>query len=128
MYWQSCNNVLHLLNKAKSLLFQSIMNFKKFENHVDFVCRSASQPAITPSCVRCCAIKITQNNRLLCWIYEAVVPKAIFQLRHSDCFYPSLYTIPYDTGLKAPFVCSLHSLYFRKSTSCCFPRNSLAMP
>ena len=66
--------LLHLLNKAKSQLFQSIMNFKNFESHLDLVC----QPAIRPSCARCRALKITQNNRLLCWIYKTVVLKTIF--------------------------------------------------
>ena len=31
-------------------------------------------------------------------------------------------TIPYDTGLEAPFAHSLHSVYFRKFTPCCLPR------
>ena len=30
-------------------------------------------------------------------------------------------TIPYDTGLEAPFTHSLHSVYFRKSTPYCLP-------
>ena len=36
------NNAVRLLNKAKSRLFRSIMNFKIFENHVDFVSQPAS--------------------------------------------------------------------------------------
>ena len=31
-------------------------------------------------------------------------------------------TIPYDTGLEAPFTDSLHSVYFHKFTPCCLPR------
>ena len=66
----SCNNVVHLLNKAKS---RSIMNFKNFENHLDLVCQPASlpasqpasQPAVRPGCPRCRALKITQNNRVI---------------------------------------------------------------
>ena len=81
---------IHLLNKAKSLLFQSIMNFKNFENHLDLVCQTAclpaSQPAVRPGCARCRALKITQNNRLLYRIYETVVPKTIFLLRHGYSF------------------------------------------
>ena len=34
----------------------------------------------------------------------------------------SIDTIPYDTGLEAPFAHSLHSVYFRKFTPCCLPR------
>ena len=44
-HWYSFNNAVRLLNKAKSRLFRSIMNFKNFENHVDFVSQPASQPA-----------------------------------------------------------------------------------
>ena len=58
------------------------MNFKNFENHLDLVC----QPAIRPGCTRCRALKTTQNNRLLCRIYETVVLKTIFLLRHGDSF------------------------------------------
>ena len=76
MHWHSFNNAVCLLNKAISRVFRSIMNFKNFENHVDFVCRPASQPAVRLSCARCRAVKITQN-RLLCRIYETVVPKTI---------------------------------------------------
>ena len=31
-------------------------------------------------------------------------------------------TIPYDTGLEAPFVHSLYAVYFHKSTPCCLAR------
>ena len=31
-------------------------------------------------------------------------------------------TIPYDTGLEAPFAHSLHTAYFRKFTPCLLPR------
>ena len=54
--------------------------------------QSASQPAIRPGCARCRALKITQNNRLLRRIYETVVPKTIFLLRHGDSF-----VLPYIT-------------------------------
>ena len=91
-HWYSNNNALRLLNKAKSRLFRSIMNFKNFENHVDFVCRPASQPAVRPGCTRCRALKITQNNRLLRRIYESVVPKTIFLPCHGGSF-----VLPYIT-------------------------------
>ena len=64
------------------------MNFKFFKNHVAFV----SQPAVRPGCARWRAPKITQNNRLLRRIYETVVPKTIFLLRHGDSF-----VLPYIT-------------------------------
>ena len=92
MHWHSFNNAVRLLNKVKSRLFRSIMNFKNFENHVDVVCWPASQPAVRPSCARCRALKITQNNRLLRRIYETVVLKTIFLLRHGDSF-----VLPYIT-------------------------------
>ena len=37
-HWYCCNNAVRLLNKAKSRLVQSIMNF---ENRLDFICRQA---------------------------------------------------------------------------------------
>ena len=46
----------------------------------------AGQPAVRPGCARCRALKITPNNWLLCRIYETVVPKTIFPLRHGDSF------------------------------------------
>ena len=45
--------MLYILNKAKSQLFQSIMNFKNFKNHLNLVCQSACQPAVRPGCARC---------------------------------------------------------------------------
>ena len=64
------------------------MNFKNFENHVDFVSQPACQPAVRPGCARCRALKITQNNRLLRRIYETT----IFLLRHGNSF-----VLPYIT-------------------------------
>ena len=68
------------------------MNFKKFENHVDFISQPATQPHVRPGCARCRALKITQNNSLLRWIYEIAVLKTIFLLGHSDSF-----VLPYIT-------------------------------
>ena len=116
MHWHSFNNAVCLLNKAKSQLLRSTMNFKNFENHVDFVCRPASQPAsqptsqpaIRPSYARCRALKITQNNRLLHRIYETVVPKTIFLLRHGDSF-----VLPYITffGMCKQLASPQHSIH-----------------
>ena len=39
------NNAVRLVNKAKTQLFRSILNFKCFLNHVDFVSQPASPPA-----------------------------------------------------------------------------------
>ena len=47
---------------------------------------SVGQPAVRPGCARCRTLKITPNNWLLCRIYETVVPKTIFPLRHGDSF------------------------------------------
>ena len=62
----SYNNALHLFNKAKCRLFRSIMNFKKFENHLDFVCQPASQPAcrtaVRPGSARCTAPEIQHSK------------------------------------------------------------------
>ena len=71
------------------------MNFKTFENHVDFVSQPASQPHVRSGFARCRALKITQNNRLLRLlrrIYKTVVPKTIFLLHHGDSF-----VLPYIT-------------------------------
>ena len=86
MHWHSCNNALLLLNKTKSQLFQSIMNFKNFENHIGFICQPAGQRAVRPGCARCRALRITQNNRLLHQIYKTIIPETIFQLCHGDSF------------------------------------------
>ena len=38
--------------------------------------------AIRLGCASCRALKITQNNRLLIWIYKTFAPKTIFLLHH----------------------------------------------
>ena len=111
MNWHSFNNAVRLLNKAKSRLFQSIMNFKNFENHVDFVCWPASQPAIRLGCARCRALKITQNNRLLRWIYETVVPKTIFPLHHGDSFVLPYIFSSLSIGMRKQFARPRHSIH-----------------
>ena len=80
---------MRLVNKAKSRLFRSILNFKNFEDHV---ISSHSQPAVRPGCARFRTLKITQNNGLLRRIYETVVPKTIFLLCHGNSF-----VLPYIT-------------------------------
>ena len=56
------------------------------------------------------ALKITQNNRLLCRIYETVVPKTIFLLRHGDSF-----VFPYITsiliGMRKQLASPQHSMH-----------------
>ena len=86
------------------------MNFKFFLNYVYFVWRPASQPAcqpaVRPGCARCRALKITQNNRLLRRIYETVVPKTIFLLRHGDSFvlpYITFFSIDWNVGMRKQF-------------------------
>ena len=49
-----------------------------------FHSQSISQLACHKTRLR--ALKITQNNRLLCWIYETVLLKIIFLLCHGDSF------------------------------------------
>ena len=90
--------------KGKSVLYFHIVHFKGVFAQVPHTwantahCRSLvscipfPQPAVRPGCTRCRALKITQNNRLLCRIYETVVPKTIFLLRHGDSF-----VLPYIT-------------------------------
>ena len=56
------NNALHLFNKAKCRLFRSIMNFKKFENHLDFVCQPACRTAVRPGSARCTAPEIQHSK------------------------------------------------------------------
>ena len=55
MHWHSYNNAVHLLHKAKSRLFRSIMNF---ENHLDFIC----QPAVRPGCATCMTPEIQRSK------------------------------------------------------------------
>ena len=60
----------------------------------------------TPGCARCRALKITQNNRLLRRIYETVVPKTIFLLRHGDSFvlpYITFFSIDWNVGMRKQF-------------------------
>ena len=81
------------------------MHFKNFLNHVYFVSQPAS-PAVRPGCARCRALKITQNNRLLRRIYETVVPKTIFLLRHGDSFvlpYITFFSIDWNVGMRKQF-------------------------
>ena len=88
---------------------------------MDIVCRPASQPvslpasqpAVRPSCARCRAPKITKINRLLRQIYESVVPKTIFLLRHGDSF-----VLPYITffssqsiGMRKQLASPQHSIH-----------------
>ena len=67
---------------------------------------TASQPAVRPGCARCRALKITQNNRLLRRIYETVVPKTIFLLRHRGSFvlpYITFFSIDWNVGMRKQF-------------------------
>ena len=68
------------------------MNFKKSRRFRLPASQPACQPVVIPGRARCSAVKITQNNRLLRRIYETVVPKTIFLLRHGDSF-----TLPFIT-------------------------------
>ena len=72
--------LFHLLNKAKSPLFQSIMNFKTFEDMwISSHSQPASKPTVKPGCNRCRALKITQTTG---YIYCVRFTKLLFQ-RHS---------------------------------------------
>ena len=61
-----------------------IMNFKNFENHLDFVCRPASlpvsQPAIRPGSTRCMAPEIQHNKG-----NPVAFTKLLFQGRFTHC-------------------------------------------
>ena len=87
---------MRLVNKAKSRLFRSILNFKNFENHVDFVSQPAglpaSQPAIRSGCARYRALKITQKQQVIASDLQNCCSKTIFLLRHGDSF-----VLPYIT-------------------------------
>ena len=89
------------------------MNFKNFENHVDFVSQPASQPHVRPGCARarCRALKITQNNRLLRRIYETVVPKTIFLLRHGDSFVLLTLLSSLSIGMRKQLASPQHSIH-----------------
>ena len=59
MHWYCYNNAVRLLNKAKSGLFQSIMNF---ENRMDFVCQPANQPYVRPGYARSMAPEVLHSK------------------------------------------------------------------
>ena len=66
----------------------------------------ACQPTVRPGCARCRALNITQNNRLLHRIYENVVPKTTFLLRHGDSFvlpYITFFSIDWNVGMRKQF-------------------------
>ena len=97
----SCNNAVCLVNKAKSQLFRSILNFNFFkitwissagQPACQPACKPACQPTVRPGCARCRAPKITLINRLLLRNYESVVLKTIFLLCHGDSL-----VLPYIT-------------------------------
>ena len=79
------------------------MNFKNFKNKITWLSSHSlpdCQPAVRPGCARCRALKITQNNRLLRRIYETVVPKTIFLLRHGEGEYKQWNgLLEWNTGL-----------------------------
>ena len=95
------------------------MNFKIFLNHVNFVCRLASQlasqpaslPAIRPGYARCRALKITQNNRLLRQIYKTVVPKTIFLLHHGNFLSFLTLLSSLSIGMRKQLASPQHSIY-----------------
>ena len=80
MHWYCCNKAVRLLKKAKSRLFQSIMNFENLQNRMDFVCQPASQPYVGPGCARCRAPEIqhSKSNRV-------AFMKLLFRRRFTHC-------------------------------------------
>ena len=68
------------------------MNFKKFENHLDFVCRPASQPAIRPDSARCTAPEIQHSKGYPFPKFTKLVPKTIYPLQHGDSFILPFFT------------------------------------
>ena len=62
MHWYCCNNAVRLLNKAKSRLVQSVMNFENLKNRLDFICQPASWPNVRPSCAWCTAPEIQHSK------------------------------------------------------------------
>ena len=58
MHWLGYNDVVSLLNKAKTRIFQPTANFENFEIHLYFI----SQPAVTPGCTRCRAPEISHDK------------------------------------------------------------------
>ena len=66
---------------------------RPFLNHVDIVCRPASQPAVRPGCARCRAPKITQSTGYCVGFTNLLFRRlAILLLRHGDSF-----VLPYVT-------------------------------
>ena len=83
--------LLYIFKQSQKSIISIYNEFSKFLK-ITWI-SSASQPAIRHNCARCRALKITQNNRLLRWIYETVVLKTIFLLCHGDSF-----VLPYITS------------------------------
>ena len=84
MHWYCCNNAVHLLNKAKSRVFQSIMNFENLENRMDFICLPASQPAtqtyVRPGCAMCTTPEIQHSK-----CNRVAFTKLLFRRRFTHC-------------------------------------------
>ena len=67
------------------------MIFKKFENHLDFVCQPASQPAVRPGSARYTAPE-NQHSKGYPVAFTKLVPKTIYPLRHGDSFILPFFT------------------------------------
>ena len=107
MHWYSFNNAVRLVNKAKTRLFRSTLNFKNFENHGFRLTASLAdcQPAIRPGCARCRALKITQNNRLL--------TKLLFRKLFSYCDMVILFALlsSLSIGMRKQLTSPQHSIH-----------------
>ena len=62
MHWLGYNDVVSLLNEAKTQIFQPTANLENFKIYLYFVCQPACQPAVRPGCTRCRAPEISHNK------------------------------------------------------------------
>ena len=54
--------MLYICLTKRNVDYRSIMNFKKFENHLDFVCQPACRTAVRPGSARCTAPEIQHSK------------------------------------------------------------------
>ena len=67
MHSYCSNNAVTLLNTAKGIKIQSIMNFKNLKfTRISFISQPASQPAIRPGCASATALEFlhSKGNRV----------------------------------------------------------------
>ena len=81
------------------------MIFKNPHAYLQFVCCTASQPAVSPGSDGCGASRITLNNSLLRPIYENCILKTIIPMRYGNSFLSFL-----PTNIRKQLTSQQHSI------------------